>query len=237
MVAAAEADPGIGMVAARVLDYERRQVLDTLGHLMYPDGLNRGRARLEEDRGQYRDTRTALFPSGAAALYARAMLDDIGLFDESLFLYGDDAELGMRGRVAGWGCALAYEAVVYHRYSRSAGAYSSLKVFHVERNRVIVLVKHFPWSWIARSPFYTALRLGLQAWGALSGRGAAGRFAEKGSVFHLAAVTFQAYASALRALPGILRARRHLPRRLSSAEFDRLLAEFRLTARDVALKD
>ncbi len=35
------------------------------------------------------------------------MLDEIGLFDERFFLYGDDAELGLRGRVAGWTCALA----------------------------------------------------------------------------------------------------------------------------------
>jgi GT2 family glycosyltransferase len=237
MVAAAETDARIGMVAARVLDYERRDVLDTLGHLMYPDGLNRGRARLEEDHGQYRECRTALFPSGAAALYTRAMLDDIGLFDEALFLYGDDAELGLRGRVAGWRCALAYDAVVYHRYSRSAGAYSTLKVFHVERNRVLVLVKLFPWSWVARSPLYTALRLALQAWGALTGRGAAGRFAEKGTVFHLAAVTLRAYASAFYALPGVLRARRRLPRRLSAQELGRLLDEFRLSAADIALKD
>ena len=86
--------PRVGMVAARVLDYSRRDVLDTVGHLLYPDGLNRGRGRLDEDRGQYDACRTALFPSGAAALYTRRMLDDIGLFDERLFLYGDDAELG-----------------------------------------------------------------------------------------------------------------------------------------------
>ena len=95
MIAAAEADPRVGMVAARVLDYARRDVIDTAGHLLYPDGLNRGRGRLEPDRGQYDACRTALFPSGAAALYRRAMLDEIGLFDESFFLYGDDAELGL----------------------------------------------------------------------------------------------------------------------------------------------
>src|SRR5260221_11247375 len=100
MVAAAEADPRVGMVAARVLDYARRDILDTVGHLLYPDGLNRGRGRLEEDRGQYKDCRTALFPSGAAALYARRMLDDIGLSDEPSFLYADDAGPGLRDRGA-----------------------------------------------------------------------------------------------------------------------------------------
>jgi GT2 family glycosyltransferase len=239
LVAAADADEKVGMVAARVLEYERRGVLDTVGHLLYPDGLNRGRGRLEEDQGQYDECRTALFPSGAAALYARRMLDDIGLFDERFFLYGDDAELGLRGRVAGWGCALAPRAIAYHHYSRSAGAYSSLKAFYVERNRVLVLFKLFPLSMVLVSPAYTAVRLALQTWGALTGRGAAGRLARDRTVLHLAGVVLRAYASAALALPHVLeeRWRDRRRRRLSTAEFKRLVREFRLRARDAALKD
>jgi len=239
LAAAAEGDPRVGMVAARVLDYDRRDVIDTVGHRLYPDGLNRGRGRLEIDRGQYAACRTALFPSGAAALYRRAMLDEIGLFDEVFFLYGDDAELGLRGRVAGWECALAPDAVAYHRYSRSSGAYSTLKAFYVERNRVLVLLKLFPLRLVLVSPFYTALRFLLQAWGALSGRGAAGRLARERSIAHLAWVTLRAYASALAAAPHALRERRRIRRlrRLSTAQFIALLREFRLGAREVALKD
>lgn len=239
MIAAADADPRVGMVAARVLDYARRDVIDTTGHLLYPDGLNRGRGRLDPDRGQYDACRTALFPSGAAALYRRAMLDEIGLFDETFFLYGDDAELGLRGRLAGWTCAFAPRAVAYHHYSRTAGAHSSLKAFYVERNRVLVLLKLFPAPLVAVSPAYTAARLALQGWGALTGRGAAARLAEKRSLPHLAVVTLSAYASALRALPRTLRERRRLRalRRLSTRAFRALLDEFRLTAREAALKD
>jgi len=239
MIAAAEADSRVGMVAARVLDYARRDVIDTAGHLLYPDGLNRGRGRLEPDRGQYDACRTALFPSGAAALYRRAMLDEIGLFDESFFLYGDDAELGLRGRLAGWTCAFAPRAVAYHHYSRTAGAHSSLKAFYVERNRVLVLLKLFPASFVLASPAYTAARLALQAWGVATGRGAAARLAERRSLPHLVGLTLRAYASALRALPGALRERRRVRplRRLSTPGFRALLREFRLTAREAALKD
>jgi len=236
---AAESDPRVGMAAAKVLDYRRRDVLDTVGHLLYPDGLNRGRGRLEKDAGQYDGCREALFPSGAAGLYRREMLDEIGLFDESFFLYGDDAELGLRGRLAGWRCAFAPRAVAYHHYSRSVGAYSSLKAFHVERNRVLVLLKLFPASLVALSPFYTAVRLALQAWGALSGRGAAGRFARDRSALELVTLTLRAYAAALRRAPAALRERRRLRplRRLDTQAFLRLLEAHRLTAREAALKD
>jgi GT2 family glycosyltransferase len=238
LVAAAEADPRVGMVAAKVLDGEGGRI-DTVGHLLYPDGLNRGRGRLEPDRGQYDGCREALFPSGAAALYRRAMLDEVGLFDEAFFLYGDDAELGLRGRLAGWECAFAPRAVAYHRYSRTTGAYSSLKAFHVERNRALVLFKVFPPGLIALSPVYTAARLALQAWGALTGHGAAGRLANQRSILHLVALTLRAYASALRLLPRVLRERWRVRRlrRLSTPAFLRLLDEFRLPIAEAALKD
>ena len=239
LVAAAESDPRIGMVAAKVLEYGRRDVIDTVGHLLYPDGLNRGRGRLDVDRGQFDGLRTALFPSGAAALYRRAMLDEVGLFDEGFFLYGDDAELGLRGRLAGWHCAFAPGAVAYHRYSRSSGPYSSLKAFYVERNRVFVLVKLFPWPLILVSPLHTATRLALQAYAGVAGRGAAGRLARERSILHLVVVALRAYASALLGLPRMLRARRRQRalRRLDRRQFRRLLAEFRLTAAEAALKD
>jgi len=239
MVAAAETEPRAGMVAAKVLERARPDVIDTVGHLLFPDGLNRGRGRLEVDRGQYDGVRTALFPSGAAALYRREMLDEIGLFDEAFFLYGDDADLGLRGRLAGWGCALAPRAVAYHHYSRSAGAYSSLKAFYVERNRVFVLVKLFPFRLILSSPGHTAARLALQAYAALTGRGAAGRLAREQSAMHLVVVALRAYASAVRGMPAMLRARsRFRPlRRLDTAGFLLLLEEFRLTVWEAALKE
>ena len=235
----AAGDERIGMVAAKVLLHGQDNVIDTTGHLLYPDGLNRGRGRLELDRGQYDRCRTALFPSGAAGLYRRRMLDEIGLFDEAFFLYGDDAELGLRGRRAGWTCAFAPRAIAHHRYSRSAGAYSALKAFHVERNRVWVLLKLFPWPLVFASPFYTAVRLLWQAVGVATGRGAAARLAGEASVLALAGIALRAWGAAIAGAPRVLAQRRRLraTSRLSSAGFYRLLDEFRLTAREVALKD
>lgn len=238
-VRAADADPVAGMFAAKTLFFDRRDVIDTAGHLIYPDGLNRGRGRLEVDRGQYDAATDVFFPSGAAALYRKRMLDEIGLFDEHHFAYGDDTDVGIRGRLAGWTCVFVPGAVVYHRYSATTGEYSPTKVFLVERNRIWVVWKYFPAGHLAASPFYSLVRYCYQAYGALARKGAAGRFAERHSAWGLVPAVLKAYASALAGLPRVWRQRRRMMRlrKVSDAEIDRWFKDYRISVREISLKD
>jgi GT2 family glycosyltransferase len=239
LVEAAEADASIGMCASKILNFYRRDEIDNTGHLIYPDGLNRGRGRLEVDRGQYDGAREALFPSGCAALYRRTMLDEIGLFDDTFFAYGDDTDLGLRGRLAGWGCAFVPEALVYHRYSATTGQYSVQKAFLVERNRVWVAVKTLPMPMLLVSPLYTLARFALQGYGALTGRGAAGRFTSESSAWSLIGVLFKAYWAALAGLHHPLKERRRIlgRKKVPYGEIRRWFREHGLSAREIALKD
>ena len=239
LVRAAEATPDAGMFAAKTLAFDRRDVIDTAGHLMYPDGLNRGRGRLETDRGQYDDKPDVFFPSGAAALYRKQMLDEIGPFDEHHFAYGDDTDIGLRGRLAGWKCVFVPRAVVYHKYSMTTGEYSPAKAFLVERNRIWIVWKYFPAKRVLAAPFYTLVRYVYQAYGAASGKGAAGRARERHSAWALAGAVLRAYLSAFAGLPRVLGERRRLARlrRVSSAEIDRWFRDYRMSAREIALKD
>ena len=54
-------------------------------------------------------------------MYRRQMLDHIGLFDEDFFAYADDAELGLRARIAGWKCLYMPGAVVRHHRGATSG--------------------------------------------------------------------------------------------------------------------
>lgn len=231
--------PDAAFFACKVLNYFRRDEIDTVGHLLYPDGINRGRGRLEKDRGQYDREEEVFFPSGCAAAYRKDLLNSIGGFDESFFAYGDDTELGLRARLYGAHCLLAPRSVVYHKYSETTGTYSEFKAYQVERNRVWVLLKCFPLRWILLSPFYTIVRMAHHATAALRGRGASGRFTEKGSAWRLFRTVLRAYRDALAGMPTVLAERkrnRHL-RIVSAGEFTEWLRRYRLTAREVAWKD
>ncbi len=238
LVAAAQ-DVGAGMVASKILFHDRREVIDKAGHLLYPDGLNRGRGAGETDTGQYDKEAETLFPDGCAALYRRRMLEEIGLFDEQFFAYGDDAELGLRGRWRGWRCAYAPAARVYHRHSTSLGKYSPIKAYLVERNRFWVAVKLLPWPALILSPAYTVWRFFWHAWSIGRGRGLAGGVVREHSAGRLMGALIRAYFSGFLGLGPILRKRREIigNRSISNSEFLRLMRRYRISARELAIRD
>jgi GT2 family glycosyltransferase len=210
-------DPKVGSAASKVMSYYDRQVIDNVGHVLFADGLTRGRGRGEIDRGQFDRQEEVFCPSGCAALLRRTLLDDVGLLDERFFAYCEDADLGFRARLRGWRCVYVPTAVVYHKYSASSDKFSSFKALHVERNRLWLALKNLPWPLLVVSPVFTLARYFWQGYGALSGRGASGRFVAGSSRQALLAVLARAYLQAVPGLPGVLRERQRIqPRRTVS---------------------
>ena len=72
------------MAAAKIVVWEDPGLIDKAGHLIYPDGQNRGRGTGERDQGQFDRVEEVLWPDGCAAMYRKSMLDQIGGFDEDL---------------------------------------------------------------------------------------------------------------------------------------------------------
>lgn len=239
LVKSADGNPGAGMFASKTLFFDRRDVIDTTGHLIYPDGLNRGRGRLEIDEGQYDNKPDVFFPSGCAALYRKQMFDEIGTFDEYHFAYGDDTDIGIRGRLAGWKCVFVPTAVVYHRYSITTGEYSPAKVFLVERNRIWIVWKYFPMRRLLASPFFSLLRYCYQAYGAVTGKGAAGRFASQHSFWRLLTGVTKAYLCAFMQAPRVWKERGRMAKvkKVSEAEIDRWFRDYRMSVKEISLKD
>jgi GT2 family glycosyltransferase len=63
-------------------------------------------------------------PSGGAAAYRRTAWDEVGGLDETLFAYGEDVDLALRLRAAGWRAAAAPDARGIHLGGASVGVAS-----------------------------------------------------------------------------------------------------------------
>ena len=233
-----EKDKQYGASASKIFLDGKKNLLDAAGITIYQDGLAIGRGRLE-NADYYRKEEEVFFASGCACLFRKEMLDDIGLFDEEFFAYADDTDMGWRARLAGWKCIYNPKAVVYHLHSASTSAYSPLKAFLVERNRMWVAMKYFPVSLLIMSPFYTLKRYFYQAYGALVGKGAAGRFTQEFSKIQLIKILVRVYIAVLKNLLIIFRKRSQIisKKRISNKEIYGLFNKFGISVRDITFKE
>jgi GT2 family glycosyltransferase len=233
-----EKDNQYGASASKILLDGKENLLDAAGISIYQDGLSIGRGRLE-NADHYQREEEVFFASGCAVLLRKAMLDDIGLFDEDFFAYADDTDMGWRAQLAGWKCVYNPRAIVYHLHSASSSAYSPLKAFLAERNRIWVAMKYYPFSLLVAGQFHMLKRCFYQAYGALFQKGAAGKFAQEFSKFQLLKVLLKVYSSVLKDMPIILRKRSQMKKkkRISNKEIYKLFKRFGIAGKAIALKE
>jgi N-acetylglucosaminyl-diphospho-decaprenol L-rhamnosyltransferase len=77
-------------------------------------GIELDRGLAAYNRGRHAAPGRLAMPSGGAAAYRRAAWEEVGGFDEALFAYGEDVDLGLRMRARGWTAAEAPDARGVH---------------------------------------------------------------------------------------------------------------------------
>lgn len=104
-------------------------------------------------------------PHGTLLLFRRSCIEEIGMFDERYFAYGDEHELGLRAARRGWKVVMVWGAVVINRGTWTP---SALRNYLFARNSLL-LVRDYAGSFFAcgRALLILAntVRLKLQARG------------------------------------------------------------------------
>ncbi len=203
-------DARAGLGASKVMLAADPNLLDSAGDCMTTVGVAYKRGHREP--GSLYATRCEVFgASGCAMLLRRAMLDDVGLFDEDFFLLYEDGDLGFRARLKGWKAVFVPEAVVYHKLNASIGKLSRTHVYYGQRNMEYLFFKNMPggllWKYLPAHLLNDFLACLYFTW-----RGQAAGY-------------FRSKADFLRGLRSVLNKRRAIQsqRTLSAAEFDHLL--------------
>jgi GT2 family glycosyltransferase len=127
LVACAESDPRIGLVGplSNTASWQSiPELFDTAGEWAanrLPPGVAPADMAARIARYAGRVYPRLPFLNGFCLLLRRAMLDEIGVFDEATFGegYGEENDLCLRAQQAGWQLAVADDAYVYHAQSRS----------------------------------------------------------------------------------------------------------------------
>jgi len=161
LVQAAERTPSAGAIAAKILFMDPADTVQNAGSLLLSDGSGADRGFREPDRGQYDQEEEVFGACGASVLYRRNMLEDVGVFDETFFMYYEDTDLNWRMRLRGWSIVYAPAAVVDHVHAGSSREWSPFFTFHVDRNRLFMLIKNASAGMVIRS-LTTFARLSLE---------------------------------------------------------------------------
>ncbi len=227
----------VGMVSSRIHFKDNPDIIDSAGHLIYPDGLNRGRGHNQRMSENFLKITDVAFPSGSAGFYRKELFLKLGGIDESLFLYGDDTDIGIKFQLAGYRCVYEPDSVVYHIYSHSAGRYSDIKAYFVERNRLQILLKYFPVRLIGKSLFYTLKRVFFHNLSALTGRGSTANYLKNSSALNLYRLMFMAYLESAANISSTLEKRRALPPDIDRERMEKLIDSFPISAREIAMVD
>ena len=160
--------PEAGAVTPKVLLFDWREVINTAGDFYGVDGVPGNRGVWQRDEGQFDREEYVFGAAGVAAAYRRAMLDEVGLFDEEFFSFCEDVDLAWRAQLAGWKCIYVPQAVVYHKLSATGGG--KIASYYCGRNFIYVMAKNYPttllkkhWRRILRAQFDIAWKA-LKAW-------------------------------------------------------------------------
>ena len=149
-VTAAMQSENVGSVQSLLVLAEKPEEVNSRGNAIQYLGFGYCLGYHEARSAQPSDIRDIAYASGAAVLYPVSVLKDVGLLDETLWLYHEDLDLGWKIRLAGYRNLLAPKSVVRHRYEFSR---SIQKWYWMERNRIAVVLKNYSaWTIILLLP-------------------------------------------------------------------------------------
>lgn len=104
----------------------------------------------EDDLGQYDTPKFVSSICGGSMLMKRELVEEYGLFDEYFFAYYEDADFCWRLKQAGKKLYFEPRAQVYHIHTGTSKEWSPFFRYHVERNRLAMLLKRGTWNVIFR---------------------------------------------------------------------------------------
>jgi N-acetylglucosaminyl-diphospho-decaprenol L-rhamnosyltransferase len=145
LATALDEDQSLGAALPKILfaGTEGPPRINNVGNELGPTWELHDRGYGEVDHGQYDREEDVWGWCGAAVLLRRHYLDDVGRFDERLFMYAEDADLSWRGARRGWRYRYVPTSVVHHEHRASSGHERTPRLDVLNRrNRLVVVTRH-----------------------------------------------------------------------------------------------
>ena len=136
-------DPAIGIAGCKMYYPGGRIIQHAGGFITAPQAWPGHYGLNDEDQGQHDAIRDVDYVIGAAIAMKRNVLEQIGLFDEGLFLYYEDVDLCQRARRAGYRVVYIPAAWLTHLESATTVKGSAAYLEQFSRGRWRFILKHY----------------------------------------------------------------------------------------------
>jgi len=134
--------PRVAAVASKVLDWEGKTI-DFVESGLSWFGMGYKNHIAELDDGRFDEPQDLLFGTGSALFVRRDVFLEVGGFDEGLFMFYDDVDLGWRLNLLGYRVRFAPRSVVYHKHHGSMKSFGDHReMYLLERNALHLLYKN-----------------------------------------------------------------------------------------------
>lgn len=167
LIKVAENYPQAAAIQVRLMLWPEKDLINSLGNETHFLGFGFGKGYRQTFNEQDNVIKEISYASGAGVLYRVSALKTVGLFDEKLWMYNEDQDICLRFWIAGLKTIIAPTAIVYHKYEFSR---SISKHYWMDRNRIIVMLKHYRLlTLILLAPAFFVIEVGLAFFSITSG--------------------------------------------------------------------
>jgi GT2 family glycosyltransferase/glycosyltransferase involved in cell wall biosynthesis len=153
-----KAEPTVAAVASKVLDSDGTHVdFVDAGLTWFGMGYKRhaGRPVAEVPAEELDQAKDVLFATGSAMFVRASVFAEVGGFDERMFMFYEDVDLGWRLNLLGWRVCYEPASVAYHEHHGTMNALdkpeSGRETFLLERNALAALYKNLSDETLARA--------------------------------------------------------------------------------------
>ncbi len=137
-------NPSVGFCSSKMVFADQPDVINSIGIGFTRAGTAFDVGYGQKDGDKFERPRQVFGACAGAAMYRRQLFDDIGLFDEDLFMWYEDADLSFRAQLAGYRCLYVPTALVNHLGGGTASSGDKLHIHYCSRNQILVMVKNLP---------------------------------------------------------------------------------------------
>ena len=132
----------LGSVATKIIQYHRRDLIDSAGVEFYGLGACWDYKNLPPDAPQVSRQKQVFGACAAAALYKREVIEKTGFFDPKFFVYFEDTDLSFRLKLLGYTCVYEPKAVCYHYGARRRDKKNRFFIEFGRRNIEFLFIKN-----------------------------------------------------------------------------------------------